>query len=243
MFIVSVVVVLYSTMVRSWQEERLQRKLLFCLYKSRIITNEKNTEESKFLAEDTIETPSTCISSNGATLKVNYEEHLIGICTMIERLVENTTVVNLGGCGKVKIVDALSFQNIQKSSEERRKSHIRELRDRFMFAATFSLPLSIISMMLVYIPGFKSFFKHHHVFWNITWEEYLTWLLAPPVQFISRARFYKEAYFSIRSKHLGMSFLIEMGTSAAYFYLVFVVVYNAATNEGLRDSPQAYSKN
>ena len=27
-----------------------------------------------------------------------------------------------------------------------------------------------------------------------------------------------------------MSFLIEMGTSAAYFYLVFVVVYNAVWN-------------
>ena len=55
----------------------------------------------------------------------------------------------------------------------------------------------------------------------------MAWVLATPVQFYSGSRFYREAYYSVKSRHLGMGFLIASGTTAAYFYSVFVVIYNA----------------
>ena len=58
-------------------------------------------------------------------------------------------------------------------------------------------------------------------------EDFVTWVLTTPVQFYSGRRFYRDAYYGVRGGKLGMSFFIAVGTSAAYFYSVFVVIYNA----------------
>ena len=91
------------------------------------------------------------------------------------------------------------------------------------------MPVFLITMVFKFIPGVNHVFKDI-AFLNITYEEVFTWILATPVQFISGARFYRDAYYSIKTRHLGMGFLIAMGTSAAYFYSIFVVIFNALTS-------------
>src|SRR5699024_2385972 len=46
--------------------------------------------------------------------------------------------------------------------------------------------------------------------------------LATPVQFIIGAQFYKGAYTSLKNKSANMDVLVALGTSAAYFYSLYL---------------------
>lgn len=54
----------------------------------------------------------------------------------------------------------------------------------------------------------------------------LQFALATPVQFIIGFRFYKNAFNSLRLKKPTMDLLVVLGSSAAYFYSVYVLIYN-----------------
>mmetsp|Transcript_36426 Transcript_36426/g.74151 ORF Transcript_36426/g.74151 Transcript_36426/m.74151 type:complete len:1216 (+) Transcript_36426:79-3726(+) len=176
--------------------------------------------------------------SPGGTLCVTYLDHQIGIRTLIDSLESDSLVQSLGGTGDMppEVVDALGYRSKQRSSDKRRRMEIRRWRNEFVFALAFSLPVFCISMIFVRIPGRLSQAFHSIAFKGVTWEEFLTWLFATPVQFISGFRFYRDSYYSLKTRRLGMSFLIMMGTTAAYGYSVAVVLYNAYQyNHGLGD--------
>ncbi|KAJ3178412.1 hypothetical protein HDU85_005210 [Gaertneriomyces sp. JEL0708] len=57
----------------------------------------------------------------------------------------------------------------------------------------------------------------------------ITFILATPVQFVLGARFYRGAYKSLRyAKSANMDVLVALGTSAAYFYSVYAIIYDMA---------------
>jgi Cu+-exporting ATPase len=56
-----------------------------------------------------------------------------------------------------------------------------------------------------------------------TWMQ---WLLATPVQFWIGARFYRGAWASVKHKSGNMDLLVALGTSAAYFLSVAIVVFD-----------------
>ena len=180
-------------------------------------------------AEASSSLASTCPYSPGGTLRVVYLDHQIGIRTLIDTLSTDSTITTLGGIGGdlPEVVDALGYQSKQKSSDMRRKDDIRRWRNEFLFALAFALPVFFISMIFVRVPGVLSKAFHSIAFLGVTWEEFLTWVLATPVQFISGWRFYRDSWYSLKTRRLGMAFLIMMGTSAAYGYSVAVVLYNA----------------
>lgn len=153
------------------------------------------------------------------TLEVTYNEDVIGVRGIVDGVQSYTDT-------QCEAWDALSYQVKQKSIDTRRKKEISQWRDQFLFSIAFALPVFMISMVLPTLPITSEYFETITYF-GISREELWTWLLATPVQFISGARFYRESRHSIRSKKLGMSFLIAMGTTAAYSYSVAVVIYNA----------------
>ena len=159
-------------------------------------------------------------SSSAEKLRVTYVETPQ---TGIRKMLRDVRAMVEGG---VTVTDAFSFQNTQEAAEARRQAEISMYRRDFLFSAFLALPIFVFSMVLMYIPVTKDFVKSHAV-WNISVEELVTWILATPVQFVSGARFYRESYYSLRSGHYGMGFLICVGTSAAYFYSVFAVLSNA----------------
>ncbi|MCX5992908.1 MAG: copper-translocating P-type ATPase, partial [Chloroflexi bacterium] len=57
------------------------------------------------------------------------------------------------------------------------------------------------------------------------WKPYLLWALATPVQFWAGLRFYKGAWGALKHRAADMNTLIAVGTSAAYFYSVAVVLF------------------
>ena len=170
--------------------------------------------------------------TKGGEIKLTYDAHDVGIRTILASIQEENEMNAAGGCGAISVTDAESYQNMIDKSEKRRQAEIQKWKKSFYIAAFFAIPIAFISMVFVHVPNAKEFL-HSKSIWNINWEELLTFLLATPVQFYSGKSFYREAYYSIKSRHLGMGFLIAAGTTAAYVYSIFVVLYNAVRDAGM----------
>ncbi len=87
---------------------------------------------------------------------------------------------------------------------------IRQLRFKLILGILFSLPALVISMFLMDM---------------IPYEGFILWFLATPVQFYIGAQFYKGAWAALKNKTSNMDTLIVIGTSAAYFYSVYAVLF------------------
>merc|ERR1712232_872210 len=181
----------------------------------------------------------------GGSIELTYRYNKIGIRTLLDGLIsfmgqdaDTELALDMEGSengihDSVGAVDLSHFQVVDmleansNHSFERKQAEARKLWYSCLFAASFSIPIAIISMVFTNIPGTKHYFHGTMIFWNITVEEFITFILATPVQFISGAKFYKESYYSLKNGTLGMGILIAMGTTAAYTYSIFVVLYNA----------------
>jgi Cu+-exporting ATPase len=80
--------------------------------------------------------------------------------------------------------------------------------------AAFSLTLGIILMIMMFIPN-PPLFSHH--IWGL--------LLATPVQFIAGWRYYRGAWGALKARTANMDTLIVIGTTTAYGYSAFVVLF------------------
>ncbi|MEM4181784.1 MAG: copper-translocating P-type ATPase [Candidatus Pacearchaeota archaeon] len=60
---------------------------------------------------------------------------------------------------------------------------------------------------------------------EIPYKNIILLLLATPIQFIVGYRFYRGAFLALKAKTANMDTLIAIGTSAAYFYSFFVVLF------------------
>jgi Cu+-exporting ATPase len=109
---------------------------------------------------------------------------------------------------------ATPITEASRAEEKARKAaeYRRELRI-FLASTLFTLPL--LAQMVPMLAG------EHHVSWMPPW---LQWLLATPVQFWSGRRFYVGAWNSLRGGGANMDVLVALGTSAAYFFSVAVIL-------------------
>ena len=55
-------------------------------------------------------------------------------------------------------------------------------------------------------------------------QDYVLWILATPVQFYIGLQFYKGTWTALKNKSANMDTLVSLGTSAAYFFSVYVVL-------------------
>jgi len=97
----------------------------------------------------------------------------------------------------------------RKAAEYRNELHV------FLISTLFTLPL--LAQMIPMLAG------AHHVEWMPGW---LQWLLATPVQFWAGWRFYTGAWNSLRGGGANMDVLVALGTSAAYFFSVAVLLFD-----------------
>jgi Cu+-exporting ATPase len=109
---------------------------------------------------------------------------------------------------------AQSEEDLQKQAQARSVQKAAELRGQFYWflgAALFSLPI-ILPMI------FGALGSH----WMLpAWAELL---LATPVQFIFGARFYRSSFSALRARTANMDLLVALGTSAAYFLSVYLML-------------------
>lgn len=99
--------------------------------------------------------------------------------------------------------------------EDVRERELQKQKRRFWISAVLTLPL-LWSMVTHF--EFTSFIWMPHLFM----DPWVQLLLATPVQFYIGAPFYVGAYKALRHKSANMDVLVALGTSAAYFYSMYL---------------------
>ncbi|HLP79329.1 MAG TPA: heavy metal translocating P-type ATPase [Acidobacteriota bacterium] len=102
--------------------------------------------------------------------------------------------------------------------ELRQKQEIEDLKKLFWFSLIFSVPAFIIGM--VFMKDGLFYFGY-----ELPKSIFLLFVLTTPVQFIVGARFYSGAWMALKNKSFNMDSLIAIGTSAAYFYSIYVLFF------------------
>ncbi|KAK6137613.1 hypothetical protein DH2020_028639 [Rehmannia glutinosa] len=150
-------------------------------------------------------------------LSLSYQPDLTGPRNFIE-IIEST------GSGRYK---AKIFPE-GESRGSHRAEEIKQYYKSFLWSLVFTIPVFLLSMVFMYIPGIKHGLDTKIVnMLNV--GEILRWILSTPVQFIIGRRFYIGAYKALRHGSANMDVLIALGTNAAYFYSVYSVL-RAATS-------------
>ncbi|GAB2218370.1 hypothetical protein Drorol1_Dr00001591 [Drosera rotundifolia] len=117
-----------------------------------------------------------------------------------------------------------------KQRETDQQNEIRMYRDQFLGSSLFTVPIFFFSMVLPMLPpnGYWLDYKIHNMF---TIGMLLRWILCTPVQFIIGRRFYLGSYHALRRKSANMDVLVALGTNAAYFYSVYILVKSITTDK------------
>jgi len=97
---------------------------------------------------------------------------------------------------------------------EKRNSEIYKLKILVLFSLIFSIPAFMIGMVLMWF-GIE-----------IPYSGYILLVLSTPVQFIVGWGIYKSAFGALKNKTANMDSLIALGTSAAYFYSLYIVLFD-----------------
>jgi Cu+-exporting ATPase len=123
----------------------------------------------------------------------------------------------------IKIIEKLGYEaekieDLSRDQEqEQREKEIKKLKISLIVSIILAIPL-MMSMML-------AIFKLDIPALAFTHNQYFQLAVTTPIQFIVGFRFYKNAYYALRSRSANMDVLIAMGTSAAYFYSLYTVFF------------------
>ncbi|MAH43048.1 copper-translocating P-type ATPase [archaeon] len=122
-----------------------------------------------------------------------------------------------------KIIEDLGY-GVSKDEidSNEKKMQTRKMRNMFLFALALTIPIFIISMILDMV---------FHIM--LPFQNIILLILATPVQFVAGYTFYKGAYASLKSGSASMDTLVVMGTSAAYFYSLAVILFPQALGTGV----------
>jgi Cu+-exporting ATPase len=98
-----------------------------------------------------------------------------------------------------------------------REAEIRDQTRKFWVGVAFSLPLFLMSMARDL--GLLGMWAH------AAWVNWLFFALATPVQFYVGWDYYVGGFKSLRARSANMDVLVAMGSSAAYFYSIAVLLF------------------
>jgi len=132
-----------------------------------------------------------------------------------------------------KIGYKASLKQEQADPSEHRKQEITRQKRKLIVSAILSLPL-LWSMVGHF--SFTSWIWVPDIFMN-PWFQLI---LATPVQFYIGRQFYIGAYKALRNGSANMDVLISLGTSAAYFYSLYLTIAWAATGADIHHGPSMY---
>ncbi|VVB80454.1 putative copper-exporting P-type ATPase A [uncultured archaeon] len=96
---------------------------------------------------------------------------------------------------------------------------LKKQRRLLIISSFFAIPAFILGMLLMWI-GI-----------DVPYKDYILFALATPVQFFVGRGIYKSAFASLKNFSSNMDTLIAIGTSAAYFYSVYVVFFGSGGDQ------------
>jgi P-type Cu+ transporter len=112
----------------------------------------------------------------------------------------------------------------QQAAVDHRLKEIENQKGKFVFSTILSMPL--LWAMVSHFE-FTSFIYLPEMFMN-PWVQFA---LATPVQFIIGKQFYVGAYKALKNKSANMDVLVALGTSAAYFYSIYLSIQSIGSTE------------
>ncbi|MED3378391.1 heavy metal translocating P-type ATPase [Bacillus tropicus] len=116
----------------------------------------------------------------------------------------------------------------QDGSTDHRLQEIERQKKKFIISFILSFPLlwAMVSHFsltsFIYLP-------------DMLMNPWVQLALATPVQFIIGGQFYVGAYKALRNKSANMDVLVALGTSAAYFYSVYLSIQSIGSSEHMTD--------
>lgn len=136
-----------------------------------------------------------------------------------------------------KRVEKLGYQAVPKqdpaSQADRKEEAVRKQKQKLLISAVLSLPL--LWAMVSHF-SFLSWIWMPDLFMN-PWFQLI---LATPVQFYIGRQFYVGAYNALRNGGTNMDVLVSLGTSAAYFYSLYLTIDWAAGGAMAHEAPPLY---
>lgn len=136
--------------------------------------------------------------------------------------------------GKVKQLGyAAALKAEEKKTQEHRSKEARKHKLTLLLSAILSLPL-LWSMV-----GHFSFTTWIYVP-DLFMNPWFQLVLATPVQFYVGAPFYRGAYKALRNGGANMDVLISLGTSAAYFYSIYLTIQWSMAGASAHHGPSLY---
>ncbi|HEY0603607.1 MAG TPA: heavy metal translocating P-type ATPase [Herpetosiphonaceae bacterium] len=133
--------------------------------------------------------------------------------------------------------DAIEQEDVEVAA---RRAEVADKRRKLLVAVAFGLPLFMLAMardLGFLAPWLTAFWAHNEelmghggteIMHYPAYADRLNWLflaLATPVQFYSGRDFYRNAWKALRHGTANMDSLIAIGSSAAYFYSVALLVF------------------
>jgi Cu+-exporting ATPase len=118
-------------------------------------------------------------------------------------------------------IDQLSFM---------KNKQLIDMRWRFLASLVLALPVFVFAMghmipFNLWFPSFANWLMNTYIFPNMLLSNFLQLILTTPIQFIIAYPFYKAAWKSLISKSASMDVLVVLGTTAAYGYSLFSIIY------------------
>lgn len=110
-----------------------------------------------------------------------------------------------------------SLKEENKGNEDYREKEIQKQTRKFIFAVIFSLPL--LWTMVAHFSFTSSLYVP-----DFLMNPWVQFALATPVQFYVGKQFYVGAYKALKNKSANMDVLVALGTSAAYFYSLYLSI-------------------
>ncbi|GAA5513027.1 copper-transporting P-type ATPase [Deinococcus carri] len=123
----------------------------------------------------------------------------------------------------------LSREDQERGAREREVAHLRR---QVLFSAVFAVPLLLLAMVPMLIPGVEDRLMTtfgHGVMTTLNW---VMLALALPIQFGPGLRFYRLGWKSLRNRAPDMNALVMIGTTAAFLYSLVATVAPGLFPEG-----------
>ncbi|XP_042476754.1 copper-transporting ATPase HMA4-like [Macadamia integrifolia] len=150
----------------------------------------------------------------GSKVTISYDPNLTGPRSLIHCIQEAGHGPNFYNA---------SLYTPPRQRETERQYEILAYRNLFLWSCLFSFPVFVFSMVLPMIPPYGNWLNYK-LYDMLTVGMLLRWILCTPVQFIIGRRFYLGSYHALKRGSANMDVLVALGTNAAYFYSVYIVI-------------------
>lgn len=154
----------------------------------------------------------TLNSLEGVQANVNFATEKAHVQFAADKVKIEDLIKAIQGVG-YQAFELNSEADAQKAKQSAAAEYRHDLR-HFMISALLTMPF-LVEMIFMFTGG------PHELM-----PRWLQWILATPVQFWIGARFYRGAYYALRSKNANMDVLVALGTSMAYLLSAIVVFFN-----------------